>query len=104
MTRILSGITFLNLEDISFLFLVDEDDYEDYDPDDELWLELDGILARPQFSKLTKVSITLVLLTRANEFYRQWFVDHLPQCHARGILEYHVDYRMASLETLAKWK
>ena len=112
--QILSCITSLKLEDIAFLYLVDDEDYEDHDPDNDLWLELDAILARPQFSKLTKVSITFTAFSPADEFYRQWFVDHLPQCHARGILVFHIGKRsprisgvlsiplsvgMASLET-----
>jgi hypothetical protein len=99
--QILSSITFLDLEDVAFVFLVEEDDYEQYIPDDDLWLELDGILARPQFSKLTKVSITLSRSTRADGFYRQWFADHLPQCHARGILVFLVSHpRFSPFHTL----
>ena len=81
--RNLSNIVSPNLEDITFLYVLRA--YNSKGPYPKLWLELDGILARPQFSELTKVSITL---TRSPpiDSYRQWFANHLPQCHARGIL------------------
>ena len=57
-----------------------------YDLDGDLWLELDAILARPQFSGLRRVSMSPSRFAPSHVVDREWFVRHLPQCHARGIL------------------
>ena len=68
-----------------------------YDLDGDLWLELDAILARPQFSGLKRVSMSPSPFAPSRVVDRKWFVRHLPLCHARGILFPNDRGRIASL-------
>jgi hypothetical protein len=83
--QVLSQIVSLHMQEVAFIYSVKNNDGLDGD----LWLELDAILARPQFSGLRRVSISPSPAPPFASYYvadHKWFVRHLPQCHARGIL------------------
>ena len=84
MKQVLSQIVSVHMQEVAFIYSAKGDDRDGgYDLDGDFWLELDAILARPQFSGLRKVSISPSF---APLYDHEWFVHHLPQCHTRGIL------------------
>ena len=80
--EVLSQIVSVHMQEVAFIYALKEEDGLDGD----LWFELDAILARPQFSGLRRVSISSSLSSPYSISDHKWFVRHLPQCHARGIL------------------
>ena len=80
--QVLSQIVSVHMQEVAFIYALKVDDGLDGD----LWFELDGILARPQFLRLRRVSISSSLSSPYCISDHKWFVRHLPQCHARGIL------------------
>ena len=79
--QVLSQIVSVHMQEVAFIYAVKEEDGLNGD----FWFELDAILARPPFLGLKRVSISPSPITpRAPD--HEWFVHHLPQSHARGIL------------------
>jgi hypothetical protein len=50
------------------------------------WNEIDAALQHSSFSGLKTVSIRVVPWEERSPKAVQWVMDHMPQCHARGIL------------------
>jgi hypothetical protein len=80
--QMLSQISSARIEEVGLIISAGEDDLVD----EVRWDEIDAALQHSSFSGLRSVNVRVVQRVGWNSDAVPWVMDHMPQCHARGIL------------------